>query len=207
MEHGSISTNQLPNLFRAIEIGNTLPLARIAQPRPKDCKQALDAGAGGIIAPMIDNAKQLQIIIEACQWPPTGSRGVGFSRANLFGKYFEEYKIEAQKPLIIAQIENINSVDNLEDILQIKGLDAIMVGPYDLSASMGIVEEFDNKKYVSAINKIIKLCKKHCIPIGDHIVTPSENIIKEKIRKGFQFIAYSTDGVFLNSSSECPKIL
>ena len=102
MEHGSISTNQLPNLFRAIEIGNTLPLARIAQPRPKDCKQALDAGAGGIIAPMIDNAKQLQIIIEACQWPPTGSRGVGFSRANLFGKYFEEYKIEAQKPLIIA---------------------------------------------------------------------------------------------------------
>ena len=207
MEHGSISTNQLPNLFRAMEIGNTLPLARISQALPKDCKQALDAGAGGIIVPMIENAKQLENIKKACQWPPSGSRGVGFSRANLFGKHFEYYKTEAQNPLFIAQIENINAVKNLEDILQVKGLDAIMVGPYDLSASMGIVEEFDNKKYLSAINKIIKLCKKYSVPIGDHIVTPSQEIVKEKIRKGFQFIAYSTDGVFLNSSSQCPEIL
>jgi 2-dehydro-3-deoxyglucarate aldolase len=206
MEHGSISINQIPNLFRAIELGNTLPLARIAQPHPKDCKQALDAGAGGIIVPMIENAEQLEIIKEACRWPPEGSRGVGFSRANLFGKYFEEYKIEAQKPLFVVQIENINAVKNLEDILQVNGLDAVMVGPYDLSASLGIVEEFDNKKYITTINEITKLCKKYRVPIGDHIVTPSKEIIKERIRNGFQFIAYSTDGVFLNSSSQCPEV-
>ena len=92
MEHGSIGVDQLPDLFRAIELGGTLPLARIAESKPKDCKQALDAGAGGIIAPMIQSADQLKTIRDACCWPPTGKRGVGFSRANLFGKNFDEYK-------------------------------------------------------------------------------------------------------------------
>ena len=90
MEHGSIGVEQLPNLFRAIELGDTLPLARIAQSHPKDFKQALDAGAGGIIAPMIESAEQLESIRDACCWPPAGNRGVGYSRANLFGKYFEK---------------------------------------------------------------------------------------------------------------------
>ena len=84
MEHGSVSVDQLPDLFRAIELGGTLPLARIAGSTPKDCKQALDAGAGGIIAPMIKSAEELTIVRNACCWPPVGTRGVGFSRANLF---------------------------------------------------------------------------------------------------------------------------
>ena len=91
MEHGSISLDQLPDLFRALELGNTLPLARIAESTKNNCKQALDAGAGGIIAPMIENAAKLIEIKDACCWPPSGTRGVGYSRANLFGKYFEDY--------------------------------------------------------------------------------------------------------------------
>ena len=91
MEHGSISVDRIPDLFRAIELGGTLPLARIAESKEKDSKQALDAGAGGIIAPMIESVGQLERIINACCWPPIGNRGVGFSRANLFGKNFNEY--------------------------------------------------------------------------------------------------------------------
>src|SRR5689334_11700428 len=89
LEHGSISIDQLPNLFRALEHGGTLPMVRVAEGSPKDCKQALDAGAGGLIVPMIESATQLQAVIEASCWPPVGRRGVGFSRANLFGKYFD----------------------------------------------------------------------------------------------------------------------
>ena len=89
MEHGSINVNQLPSLFQAIELGDTLPMARIAESKSNDCKQALDAGAGGIIAPMIESAEQLASIRDACRWPPAGKRGVGFSRANLYGKYLE----------------------------------------------------------------------------------------------------------------------
>lgn len=206
MEHGSISVDQLPDLFRAIELGGTLSLARIAESTVKGCKQALDAGAGGIIAPMIESAEQLKIIIDACRWPPAGIRGVGFSRANLFGKYFNEYKQEAQAPLLIAQVEHINAVNNLEDILQVKGLDAIIVGPYDLSASMGITAKFGHKKFVAIMNRIIALCNKYNVPCGDHVVQPDLQLLKARINQGYQFIAYATDGVFLGTSSTSPTL-
>ena len=133
LEHGSIGIEQLPDLFRALEIGDTLPLARIAQCSSKDCKQVLDAGAGGVIVPMIENAEQLTLIRDACRWPPAGKRGVGFSRANLFGKYFESYSKESQKPFLVAMIESVDAVDNLEEILLVIGLDAFLIGPYYLS--------------------------------------------------------------------------
>ena len=91
LEHGSIDISQLPDIFRALELGETLPLVRLAEGHPKDCKQALDAGAGGVIVPMVEDAGQLKLIKDFCRWPPSGRRGVGFSRANLFGKFFEDY--------------------------------------------------------------------------------------------------------------------
>jgi 2-dehydro-3-deoxyglucarate aldolase len=205
LEHGSVGLNQLPNLFRAIELGGSLPLARIAESKPKDCKQALDSGAGGIIAPMIENAEQLKMIEQACCWPPSGKRGVGFSRANLFGKHFDEYKEEAQSPLLIAQIEHVNAVKNLDEILKVKRLDAIMVGPYDLSASMNITGDFENKDFTSIMSKILKSCNKYNIPCGDHIVEPNPNLLKKKIKQGYKFLAYSTDAIFLHLNSIKPK--
>ena len=148
LEHGSMSTAQLPNLFRALELGRTVPLVRIAIGNAKEAKDALDAGAGGIIIPMIQSEKQLESIISDCCWPPNGKRGVGFSRANLYGKYFDKYFKEAQAPLIIAQIENIKAVDEIMDILNVKGLDAIIIGPYDLSASMGLTSRFNHPDYL-----------------------------------------------------------
>jgi 2-dehydro-3-deoxyglucarate aldolase len=207
IEHGSISVNQLPDLFRAIELGGTLPLARIAESKPKDCKQALDAGAGGIIAPMIETAKQLKLIRDACCWPPVGTRGVGFSRANLFGKNFESYGEEAQSPLLIAQIEHINAVNNLDEILIVEGLDAIIVGPYDLSASLGITGEFDSKKFTDVMDSIISRCKKYNVPCGDHVVQPDQQLLEKRIEQEYRFIAYGTDGIFIYSSSQKPNIV
>jgi len=206
MEHGSVSVAQLPDLFRGIELGGTLPLARIAESIPKDCKQALDAGAGGIIAPMIKSAEQLTMVRNACCWPPVGTRGVGFSRANLFGKNFDSYKKEAQSPLLIAQIEHINAVNNLEEILQVDGLDAIIVGPYDLSASMGITGKFDTREFIEVMDSIINRCKKFNVPCGDHVVQPDRKLLDSRIDQGYRFIAYCTDGVFLFNSSTNPEI-
>lgn len=206
MEHGSIGVDQLPDLFRAIELGGTLPLARIAESKPTDCKQALDAGAGGIIAPMIESADQLISIRDACRWPPAGNRGVGFSRANLFGKYFDAYRKEAQAPLLIAQIEHVNAVNNLIEILQVDGLDAIMIGPYDLSASMGITAEFDNQDFVAVMDNILRLCSKFNVPCGDHIVQPDLSLLKKRIKQGYKFLAYSTDAIFLHLYSDKPEI-
>ena len=204
MEHGAISVHQLPDLFRALELGNTLPLARVAQGKVKDCKQALDAGAGGVIIPMVDNAEQLRQVSSVIRWPPSGNRGVAFSRANLFGKYFDEYILEAQKPLLVAMIEHINAVDELDNILKVEGLDAIMIGPYDLSASMGLTAKFNNYNFVDVMQILKNKSDDAKIPCGIHVVNPSENKLREKILDGYNFIAYSIDGVFLHNISINP---
>jgi 2-dehydro-3-deoxyglucarate aldolase len=206
LEHGSIGIHQLPDLFRALELGNTLPLARLAQGSPKDCKQVLDAGAGGVIIPMVENANDLALIRDACRWPPAGNRGVGFSRANLFGRNFESYSKEAQEPFIVAMIESTLAVDNLEEILLVKGLDAILIGPYDLSASIGIVGQFDNPKFKEVIKKIRSLCNAANIPCGVHVVKPSQKELQQKINEGDRFLAYSVDSVFLNNFSRRPNV-
>ena len=204
MEHGSIGVQQLPNLFRALELGNTLPLVRLASGNATDCKQALDAGAGGVIVPMIESADQLIAVRDACCWPPSGSRGVGFSRANLFGKYFEEYREEAQAPLLVAMIEHEKSVENLEEICKVDGLDALLIGPYDLSSSMGIIADFQSGQFIETIEKIRFVAHKNKIPCGLHIVMPEPNELEQKLKDGYQFLAYSIDSVFLTHGVDCP---
>lgn len=206
LEHGSISVTDLPNLFRALELGGTLPIARIAQGTLKDCKGALDAGAGGIIVPMIESAAQLQAVRDVCCWPPSGKRGVGFSRANLFGARFTDYTEEAQAPLLVAQIESISAVNDLEAILNVRGLDAILVGPYDLSASMGMAGRFDHPDFVAAIARIIGLTRKCGVPSGYHVVAADPLELRGRIAEGHRFIAYSIDAVFLRNAARCPDL-
>lgn len=199
MEHGAVAVNQLPDLFRALELGNTLPLARIAQAHPKDCKQVLDAGAGGIIVPMIESAEQLIAVRDACRWPPAGTRGVAFSRANLFGKHFEAYREEAQAPLLVAMIEHHQAVAELEAILEVDGLDAILIGPYDLSASMGLTAQFDHPVFCETMEKIRMLSANKGIPAGVHVVAPSREQLQQRLDEGYRFLAYSIDAVMLSS--------
>jgi 2-dehydro-3-deoxyglucarate aldolase len=206
MEHGAISTHQLPDLFRALELGNTLPLVRLAQGHPKDCKRALDAGAGGIIVPMVESAEQLKIVRDACCWPPKGNRGIGFSRANLFGKNFDEYTVEAQQPFLVAMIEHIKAVEELESILKVDGLDAILIGPYDLSASIGITAKFEHPDFVAVMNQIQHIAENSNIPFGIHIVEPSPNTLQLKLTEGYRFLAYSVDSVFLSKMATAPVI-
>jgi 2-dehydro-3-deoxyglucarate aldolase len=206
LEHGSISVHQLPDIYRALELGNTLPLARVSEANPKDCKQALDAGAGGVIVPMISSAEQLQNISDAIRWPPAGNRGVSFNRANLYGEHFNSYLDEAQNPLLVAMIENINALENLEDILSVQGLDSILIGPYDLSASMGLTGQFNNPKFLDAVEYIKLKSGKLNVACGIHIVSPSVAELKERIIDGYQFIAYSIDSVFLNHYSKNPLL-
>ncbi|MCW9034189.1 MAG: aldolase/citrate lyase family protein [Rhodospirillales bacterium] len=201
MEHGAIGENQLPDIFRALELGGTLPLVRLADGKPKECKQALDAGAGGVIVPMVESAEQLANVHRAICWPPAGDRGVGFSRANLFGKHFDAYAEEAQSPLLVAMIEHTRAVDNIDSILEVKGLDAILIGPYDLSASLGLVGQFSHLDFVMTMQKVRDCCASHKIPCGVHVVEPSLSELKDRVDSGYQFLAYSLDSVILSKGA------
>jgi 2-dehydro-3-deoxyglucarate aldolase len=204
LEHGAIAVHQLPDLCRALELGGTLPLARLAQGSTKDCKQALDAGAGGVIVPMVESAEQLAAVRAACCWPPAGRRGVGFSRANLFGKHFETYREEAQAPLLIAMIENVRAVAQLESILAVPGLDAVLIGPYDLAASLGILGQFTEPRFTDAIERIRSLAAAHSVACGMHVVAPDPAALQRHVELGYRFLAYSIDAVFLNYGAVRP---
>ncbi|MDH5719786.1 MAG: aldolase/citrate lyase family protein [Spirochaetia bacterium] len=205
LEHGLFSPCQLPDICRAIEIGGSVPFARISFNHFKEIKHALEAGVRGIIIPMISSAEELKEGINNALYPPNGNRGVGYSRANLFGRYFNQNVPAINREIIVvAQIENMNAVKSLDEILQVKGLDAIIVGPYDLSASMGITAEFENPDFIEIMRHIKSKAQTYQVPMGMHIVQPSPEELKLRIKEGYRFIAYSIDAVFLYKSALNP---
>lgn len=205
-EHGSISHNQIPNICRAIELSGTLPLVRVFDGSEKEVRRALDAGAAGVIIPNVSSLDQLAKTIEICLWPPGGRRGVGYCRANLYGGFFHEYEEISQEPLVIAMIESKDGLENIEEIVKSPSVDALFIGPYDLSASLGITAEFSSVIFKQSINTIIDTCKAFGKPVGIHIVSPSVEELRKAIADGFTFVAYSIDTVFLRAASKKPQL-
>ena len=156
---------------------------------------------------MVENSKQLKEIISFCKYPPAGQRGVAFSRANMFGKNFKKYIDNfAQNPIIIAMIENKKGVKNLNQILKVKGLDGILIGPYDLSASLNCPGDFQNNNFLKSISLIKNNSIKNNIPCGIHIVDTNIDELKKRIKEGYTFIGYSMDSTILTKYSKIPKI-
>ena len=204
MEHGAFPREILPDIFRALEHGKTFPLTRVAQAHPKDIKQALDAGARGLILPMIESGEQLSEAVSHALYPPMGKRGIGYCRANMFGKDFKKYLMDSDQLLLVAQIEHIRAVENLDSIMSVNGLDAVMVGPYDLSGSMDLTGQFEHHQFLQIMKTILKKARTHNVPMGLHIVQPDKAVLESKIAEGYQFIAYGTDAVFLYHSAQRP---
>ena len=204
MEHGSIDISNLPNLFRALELGNTLPVVRLRDKSVIGLRQVFEAGAAGIIIPNIEDDIEIKTIYQNSCWPPTGIRGVGFSRSNLYGKNFEGHKELAQRPLIVAMIESLNGVRNLGKIIKTGLVDALFIGPYDLSASLGVTGNFDSSEFKSCLEKIFIESKRYDMPIGIHVINPEERELKNALVKGYQFIAFSLDSTFLNVKLQNP---
>ena len=198
LEHSNISRHQLPNIFRALELGNTLPLARIAKPDPYCAVEALEQGAAGIIVPQIRSKSQLSEIKESFSLPPRGTRGMGFNRGNGYGIQFHEYREGlGQEPLLIAMIEHIEAVENIDEILSV-GVDATFIGPFDLSASLGCAAEFENPKFLQVLGEFKKGCMRNNVPMGYHI--PGNHLSKDPIiefserrEEGYTFLTYSGD--------------
>ena len=205
MEHGAFSRQSLPDIFRALELGGTAPFVRIANPDAILCQQAFDSGAVGIVIPRIESAGQLEALIAGCNWPPTGTRGVGFSRANLYGNYFDSYKEAAQRSFVVAQVESANAIQAIDEIASVAGLDAIMIGPYDLSASLGRTGETQHPEIQAAIRRVLTTCHSRRLACGIHVVEPRPTDLNVAIELGHRFIAYGTDARFFLSNLQNPR--
>ena len=206
LEHSNITRNQLPNIFRALEVGNTLPIARIAKPDPYCAVEALEQGAAGVIVPQIRSKSQLSEIKESFSLPPRGTRGIGFNRGNGYGIQFHEYREGlGQEPLLVPMIEHYEAVENIDEILSVD-VDATLIGPYDLSGSLGCAGDFENPKYLQVLEEYKKGCLRNNVPIGYHI--PGNHLSKdpmveflERREEGYTFLTYSGDVNFLNMTT------
>ncbi len=216
MEHGSFGRHELPDIFRGIECGGSVPFARLPEASRQNIKSALEAGAQGLIFPMIESREQLDKAVGWSIYPgldnwkgarPEEYRGVGYCRANVFGKEFDAYREgTAGDVFLVAQIEHVRAVDQLESILSHPRLDAIMVGPYDLSGSMGLTGQFDHPDFKAVMQRINDTCRRMQARMGLHVVQPDPAELARQIEAGARFIAYGIDTVFLWRSSERPRL-
>lgn len=193
LEHSIISSEQAENLIRIIKLSQSKVIVRSTNNDEFQIKRILDSGADGLILPNIKNLNQLNKICNFIFYPPKGERGVGLSRSSLYGLNFKNYynKINNIIDLIVI-VENKEAVDNIDEILSSKFFRSIMIGPYDLSASLGIPGEFNNKLFKNTVNYIIQKAKKYKKQIGFHLVEP-DNKEFLKIKKKFDFCIYSLD--------------
>lgn len=206
LEHGAFTRQILPDIFRAIELNGAVPFARVADCGMTSIKAALDSGAKGLIFPMIESRAQLDEAIALSLYPPGGKRGVGYCRANLFGKHFQQGVDENAETFFCAQIEHIRALDNLDDILSHPKLDAVMVGPYDLSGSMNLTGQFSHPDFNAALAAIAGKADEHNVAMGLHIVQPDPAALAARVAEGYRFIAYGTDAVFLYTACQRPEL-
>lgn len=137
--------------------------------------------------------------------PLRENRGVGFCRANAFGKDFDAYMRDtAPRIFLVAQIEHIRAVEELDAILSQPRLDAIMVGPYDLSGSMGLTGQFDHPDFKAVMARIHEACRRHHARMGLHVVQPDPGELRRQVAAGCRFIAYGIDSVFLWQAAARP---
>lgn len=196
LEHASITTQEAEVVFIAAERYQCLPYVRMPSADPYLARRMLDAGAQGIILPVVEDREAFDQFACHCHFPPKGKRGLGLVRANLWGEKLKEY-FETFQPRIIAQIETKRGAQNIENILKSEFLDGIMVGPYDLSASLGKAGQFDDPEFLELVGYILKTAKARNKMIGYHQVQPDLSELKQRQTEGYNFIAYGTDIVAL----------
>ena len=201
LEHSVITIREAEELIRIIDLKQVIPLVRLSSNNPEQIKRVMDAGAHGIITPMVNSKTAAEEAVAAVKYPPKGKRSFGLARAQGYGEQFQKYqKWQADNSIVVVQIEHIDAVNNLQDILAVPGVDAYFVGPYDLSGSLGIPGQFDHPSFLEAMETIRSISVSMDTPGGRHVIEPDTEALAAAIQEGDKFIAYSLDTRMLATS-------
>jgi len=203
IEHTTIDLTMVQILISTIQAQGIAALVRVSKNEEVIIKKVLDAGADGIIVPMVNTVEDAQNAVAFAKYPPEGKRGVGLARAQEYGTGFEIYKRWVKDHLVvIVQIEHIDAINNLEEIICVNGIDGTIIGPYDLSGSLGIPGEYNDLRVVKALDEYKLACKNSNISMGYHVIEPNYRNLVDKIDEGYNFIAFSTDFLFLGEKAK-----
>jgi len=200
MEHSSITLDQLENLLNVLDKNKSNSFVRVSDNNKIEIKKVLDLGAKGIIVPMVNTALEAKNAISYATYPPKGQRGFALARAQGFGYDLTNYGKVSKNIKIVVQIETIKAINNLEEILKVKGLHSTLIGPRDLSGSIGKPGDYRNKKFIKALQKYEKISRQSKISMGMHVAFPETETLNKFIKKGYKFLAIGTDMTFLGDS-------
>lgn len=202
LEHTSIGIDEAAELIRVIDLCGTVPLVRLTSHDASQIKRVLDAGAGGILVPMVNDAGTAAEAVAATRYAPSGTRGVGLARAQRYGVGFREYVSWHMSGIaVIVQIEHVDALPHLEEIFSVDGVSGFIVGPYDLSASMGYPGEFQHPEFKTVLSQILNAGRRAECPAGYHLVEPNPDELGPLFKAGYSFVAYSVDMRFLDVSA------
>lgn len=200
LQHGPVDYETTLAMLQAISTTDAVPLARVPWNEPGIIMKLLDAGCYGIICPMVNTRAQAEAFVGACRYSPHGYRSFGPNRALLYAG--ADYAPNANATVVtMAMIETAEALENLDAILSVSGLDAIYVGPADLSQSLGFTPRIDptEPRVVAAMDQILAGCRKHGVVAGLH--TGEVAYAKQMIAKGFQFVTLGSDARLLAAAA------
>jgi 2-dehydro-3-deoxyglucarate aldolase len=202
LEHGVIDLETTVNIFRALGGYDCVPVARLPLNDPIWIHRVLDAGARGLIIPMVKTAAEAEAAVREAKYPPRGGRGFGYARANLYGADFDSYIASANDEIaMVMQIEHKDAIANLDAILQVGGVDGVFIGPLDLSGSMGITGQLDHPQMTTALDKYRSACRAHKKTAGMHIIRPNDENVRRALDQGYTMLALGLDNVFMEQGA------
>lgn len=202
MEHSDIDVAGFAAICRGMHGRGAVPLARVRENNTLAIRQVLDMGASGIIVPLVGSADEARKAVLAARHPPEGIRGISFHRANDYGANFENYVRESnQDVLVIVMIESRSGVENIEEILEVEGVDGIFIGPYDMSGSYGVVGQTGHPLVSDAVFRCAAACGRAGKAAGIHIAHPTRNLIEERRAAGFTLIGLGYDSLYLDKAA------
>jgi 4-hydroxy-2-oxoheptanedioate aldolase len=200
IQHGMMGYETAVLMLQAISTTKVTPIVRVPWNDPAIIMKCLDAGAYGVICPMINTREDAEHFVQACHYPPLGYRSSGPTRAAIYGG--KDYRSKANETIVtFAMIETAQALSNLDDILSTPGLDAVYIGPSDLALSLGVSGGLvpTSSAVINAIDKILTACKRHQIRAGVHC--GSADNAKDMMAKGFDFVTVLTDLMILSEAT------
>ncbi|NQV83541.1 MAG: hypothetical protein HQ494_06940 [Rhodospirillales bacterium] len=199
MEHGSTDISQVEAVFVAAERHGAAPVARLGSLDGHLARRLLDLGAAGIIVAGVEDASAFEAFAKHCFYGPDGHRGVGLSRCNKWGDTFEDYKA-GFRPVLVPMIETVAGVKAAGDLAALKEVDALFLGPYDLSSDLGAAGDFNAIPYKESVERVRQACADNAKAAGIHQVAPDKKELQARIDEGFGLLAYGTDVIAMRQA-------
>ena len=200
-EHGPTGVSTTANMIRAIESRGGTAITRISDNNPTSILKTLDIGSYGIHVPQVHTKAEAEKMVKAAKYFPLGNRGAAYPRSSSYAltdtnKYFA---LANEETMIIPHIESIEAVNNLQEIIDVEGIDVFFLGPIDLSQSLGVSGQFDHPLMLEAIDRVLEITNKKGVPAG--ILATTVEDVERRIKQGFKYITYATDSLLLGRTA------